>query len=87
MEEGQKCIDIGNFEAATSLFEEAYEWEQFWFVYGSTILSSLAFAQSSQGNHVMALHYLEEYRKIFGDDVENEDEQSKLKFVENQSVK
>jgi outer membrane protein assembly factor BamD (BamD/ComL family) len=87
MSEGKNCIDIGNFKAATSLFEEAYEMEQWWMIYGSTILSSLAFAQSSQGNHIMALHYLEEYRKIFGDDAVNEDEQSKLLFVENQSVK
>lgn len=50
-------------------------------LYGSTIVSSLAYIQAKRGNNVLARQYLNDYHNIYGSNSYDKNEEDHLHYV------
>jgi len=61
MKAGDKLLEETKYDDAIKMYEEALGFDKWKDLYGSTILSSLAYVQALKGNMVMAKHFNTEY--------------------------
>ena len=74
IKESKAKIESKEFSTAISILEEANKFDKWKELYGSTILSNLAYTSAMQKNSVKAKHYLKEYNETYGDiiyDIDN----------------
>jgi hypothetical protein len=81
IKEGQRCLDQQNLDDALHLFGEAMAMDKWKPLYGSSILSSLAYIQSLKGNITLAKQYILEYDTVYGSDPYDEEEDKKISYV------
>ena len=76
--ESKEKIETKEFGLAITLLEEANKFDKWKELYGSTILSNLAYIQAMKGNSVLARHYLKEYNEIYGDVIYDIEDNQKI---------
>ena len=81
IKEGKSCLDENNYEDALYLFGEANQMNQWRNIYGSTIISNLAYIQTKRGNLAAARQYIDEYHQIFGKETFDKQEDDHLSYV------
>ncbi|CDW79125.1 UNKNOWN [Stylonychia lemnae] len=81
IKEGKQCMDDQNFNDALYLFNEANQMNQWRNLYGSTIISNLAYIQTKRGNMAAARQHIDEYYQIFGKETFDKQEEEHLTFV------
>jgi outer membrane protein assembly factor BamD (BamD/ComL family) len=64
--EGQKAIEVKNYNDALYLFGEAHSMTKWQGLFGSRILSSLAYANALKGNLTLAKQYQQQYEQEYG---------------------